>query len=58
MMRASHTTRAYITNAHGLKGFLTCGVIRALKELERSEKNLLEVTKYQDVTIESVLSSL
>ena len=45
MQTTSHRTRAYITNASGLKGFLVRGVISILKEAESSGE-LKKVTRY------------
>ena len=53
----SHSTRAYLVNANGLKGFLKPGPIFLLRKLEQSNE-LTEVTKYQHIEIQAVILSL
>ena len=51
---ASHKTRAFITNAKGLKGFLVRGIISIIKEAISSGE-IKEVIKYQNINPKKIL---
>ena len=58
MRTLSHKTRAYITNAKGLKGFLiSSSILNTLKPLNNPAE-LKKVALYQHIDMPSVIQSL
>ena len=57
MQTTSHTTRAYIHAADGLKGFLIPSISTLLKQASQT-KEWDKITEFQEVRIEAVIEML